>query len=51
MDERSGDHEVADDLSVALFVDAAVELLDERGVEAFSMRALADRLGRSQMAA
>ncbi|MFC9019963.1 TetR/AcrR family transcriptional regulator, partial [Streptomyces albidoflavus] len=37
-------------LSVAAVVAAAVEVADEGGVAALSMRAVADRLGRSSMA-
>ena len=37
--------------TVERLVSVAVELLDEVGIEAFSMRSLALRLGRSQMAA
>ena len=40
-----------DGLTVERLVSVTVELLDEVGVEAFSMRSLALRLGRSQMAA
>jgi AcrR family transcriptional regulator len=39
------------DLSLSDIVVAAVELLDERGLDGFSMRALGERLGRSAMAA
>lgn len=41
----------AADLSVSGIVAAAVRLLDERGLEGFTMRALGERLGRSPMAA
>jgi AcrR family transcriptional regulator len=40
-----------DGLTVERLVSVTVELLDEAGIEAFSMRSLALRLGRSQMAA
>ncbi len=39
------------DLSVDEIVGAAIDLLDDGGIEAFSMRALAQELGRSTMAA
>jgi AcrR family transcriptional regulator len=39
------------DLSLSQIVDATVQLLDERGVAGFTMRALGERLGRSAMAA
>ena len=41
----------SDGLTVDRLVTVTVELLDESGIEGFSMRKLAARLGRSQMAA
>jgi AcrR family transcriptional regulator len=46
-----GAKEYRDDLSLERVVQAAVVLLDEEGMDAFSMRALAAHLGRSAMAA
>jgi AcrR family transcriptional regulator len=43
--------ERVDDLSIEQVVNAAIELLDEGGIDSFSMRGLAQRLGRSTMAA
>lgn len=39
-----------DELTLELIVDATISLLDEGGLDAFSMRTLAARLGRSTMA-
>jgi AcrR family transcriptional regulator len=49
MARRSKSDPDAPDLSVERIVGAAIELLDESGVEAFSLRAVARHLGASNM--
>ena len=51
MNARAGAKKRGNDLSADDLIRTTVELLDEGGIAAFSMRTLAQRIGRSTMAA